>query len=316
MSRWLLILAVITACGPKLEGGVDAGGGSIDDQLDGGSTGVHLSPPFAPADLGAQVTQLSTGVMSDRAPATPGDDAINDYVAGRFTAAGLTVTREAFADASGHVTANIIGVRPGLDPTDVIVVGAHHDTLPGLPGANDNASGVVALLAIADSLQASQLQRTVIFVSFGAEEDPGLAEGATYFLHDPANPTAHVVFMVNLSMVGTYTQQSVVYALGAMVSDTAYNLLEPMAEDSDLIWDLGYNDSGSDQVAFCDANIPYTYMWTPDDDCDHDACDTADRIDTQELGEIALFTSDFVGQLANTTADLAAERQQNGCHDQ
>ncbi len=313
MSRWLLILTVSAACGPKVTPG------ALDDQVDGGlaadagPTLSGLGSAFDPTHLGTEITDLSTGPMADRSPATPGDLAVEDYITTKLTAAGLTVTREQFADATGKVTQNIIGTRVGLDPTDIIVVGAHHDTLPGLPGANDNASGVVSLIAIAEDLASRQLQRTIMFVSFGSEEEPGLADGAKYLLADPTFPAASVVFMLNLDMVGSYMQTSVVYALGATTSKTGNKLLEPMADASALTWELDLNDSNSDQVEFCKAKIPYTYLFTPDDACYHQSCDTPDRVDLPDLAQIGSFASDFVAQLANSTADLAGEQKQNGC---
>lgn len=62
----------------------------------------------------------------------------------------------------------------GLEPADGdIVIGAHYDTVPGSPGANDNASGVAALLELGRMLRArTALRRSVRLVAFANEEEP------------------------------------------------------------------------------------------------------------------------------------------------
>src|SRR6185295_14296502 len=99
---------------------------------------------------------------------------------------------------------------------DIVIVGAHHDHLgDGHLGANDNASGVVALLAIAQAIQQhGPRHRTIGFVAFGGEE-LGLV-GSTYFAaHAPDSlPLARVVYDINLDMVGSYAQAGAVYAMG------------------------------------------------------------------------------------------------------
>jgi hypothetical protein len=315
MSRWLIVLAVMTGCGPTLSSGGDGDAGlAIDDQLDAG--GPALAAAFDTHTLADGVTRLSTGVMSDRSPGSPGDQAAGDYIFNKLTGLGLATTRQAFADATGRITENIVGIRQGLDPTDVIVVGAHHDSLAGQPGANDNASGVISLLAIADSLSTRQLQRTIYFVAFGSEEEPGLADGARHLVADPGFPIDRVVFMLNLDMVGSYDQEAVVYALGSSTSDTGRALIEPLAEASPLLWDLDQPGSDSDYVAFCERGVPYTYIFTSDPECYHDTCDTPDRIDVNDMAQLSSLASDFIAELANAPAALATERKLNGCHDQ
>lgn len=80
------------------------------------------------------------------------------------------------SDHPGRVGVNVIGALAGAN-TDLpaVVVGAHYDTRPGSPGADDNASGVAAMIECARALSARRLTRPVLFVAFDAEErqDPG-----------------------------------------------------------------------------------------------------------------------------------------------
>lgn len=76
---------------------------------------------------------------------------------------------------------NVIAELPGTDLSlPAVVVTAHHDTQAGNPGADDNGSGVMALLELARVLAPAPRQRTVRFISFGAEEQ--LSVGATAYL--------------------------------------------------------------------------------------------------------------------------------------
>jgi len=95
-----------------------------------------------------------------------------EYVARELEAAGLEVDRHGF-DFRGSRHRNVRGVRRGRDPdAPRILLGAHYDTVPGSPGADDNASGVAALLETARCLPTAG-RRTVEFVGFDLEEPQG-----------------------------------------------------------------------------------------------------------------------------------------------
>jgi aminopeptidase YwaD len=105
---------------------------------------------------------------------------------------------------------NVVGLLPGADPAlrgQAVVVGAHLDHVgeqAGLlfPGANDNASGAAAVLALADAFARGGVRprRTVVFALFSSEES-GLF-GAKRFVERPPVPLDHVVAMLNLDCVG------------------------------------------------------------------------------------------------------------------
>ena len=75
--------------------------------------------------------------------------------------------------------ANIEAEIRGQDsPQDIVIVGAHYDTARGSPGANDNGSGVAALLALVRSLVNERSSRSLRFVAFTNEERPFLRTAA------------------------------------------------------------------------------------------------------------------------------------------
>ncbi|MFC6664532.1 M28 family metallopeptidase [Deinococcus radiopugnans] len=100
-----------------------------------------------------------------------------------------------FRRVTGH---NLIAARVNAAPQ--IVFGAHLDSVNGSPGANDNASGVLAVLATARRAATLPLAEQAWFVLFDAEED-GLY-GSRAFARDPAYPIRETRAMFNLDMVG------------------------------------------------------------------------------------------------------------------
>jgi len=94
------------------------------------------------------------------------------YIAKSFEYMGYSPTKETY-DAVGVKVSNIIAELPGTVKIDeIVVIGAHYDSAPGTPGANDNASAVAGLLEIARALKGRQFERTVRFVAFVNEEPP------------------------------------------------------------------------------------------------------------------------------------------------
>lgn len=99
---------------------------------------------------------------------------------------------------------NVIGELPGTDPAaGVIYVGAHHDTQADSVGADDNGTGVAAILGLAGAMAGSPRRRTIRFVSFGAEEQ--LSVGSAVFVRRHRDDiAAHGRFMFNFDTLGSH----------------------------------------------------------------------------------------------------------------
>lgn len=109
-------------------------------------------------------------------------------------------------------TRNVVGILPGRDPKlkgQVILLSAHMDHLGVRKGANgdeiyhgadDDASGCVAVLELARELSGEPPKRTVIFVFFGSEETGG--QGNEYFLEHPPVPLKSIVANLEFEMIG------------------------------------------------------------------------------------------------------------------
>ncbi len=93
-----------------------------------------------------------------------------DWVDGQLADAGFSVVRQRYEVPEGECC-NLVAERRGTKaPEEIVVVGAHYDTAAGTPGADDNASGVAALLALARSFGAAAPECTLRFVAFTNEE--------------------------------------------------------------------------------------------------------------------------------------------------
>src|SRR4051812_7939617 len=290
----------------------------------GAASCVAAGAPYDPAALRARVAQLAAPALDGRAAGSPGDAATRKAIVDRFRCLGLVPggadgSYEQPFVADGQPTANLVGYLPGTDPVvggDIIIVGAHHDHLgDGYLGANDNASGVAAMLAIAQAVrQHGGRHRTIGFVAFGGEE-LGLL-GSNHFVGDPPAqlPLSRVVYDINLDMVGSYGSTNAVYAMGTFGGLPATAIVKALkAEHPALHVGTGGRGSGSDHEAFCAAGVPYVFFWTPDKRCYHERCDTAERLDAAHLAQITALAGALVERLADTATDLARSRSRLGC---
>ena len=166
------------------------------------------------------------------------------------------------------LAANVVGqVRGTAVPDSVLMVTAHFDGLGSLgpdhyfPGANDNASGVAMLLALAESVKARPLRYTVVFAALGGEES-GL-KGARYLAWRTPFPIESVRFLVNFDMVASAEDGLLVF--GGRDQPEAYALLERLnAEQGDGPLAARSNRANSDHWAFTERGVPAFYLLTKD----------------------------------------------------
>ncbi len=130
------------------------------------------------------------------------------YIEQQFTGIGDTVVRQTYHAGSAEV-ANLVVERPGIThPDQIVVLGAHYDTVPTTPGADDNASAVAMLIETARILFSIQTQRTLRFVSFPCEEPPHFytdTMGSEHYARSCRARNENIVGMICLEMVGYYS---------------------------------------------------------------------------------------------------------------
>ena len=132
------------------------------------------------------------------------------YIRAEFEAAGYELNIQSFP-SRGETLDNLEAVLPGHDAADeIIVVGAHYDSVAGSPGADDNASGVAALLELARLLAGTTLSRSVYFVAFANEEAPffyGDEMGSNLYAARAQAQGKRIAAMLSLETMGYFTDQ-------------------------------------------------------------------------------------------------------------
>jgi hypothetical protein len=122
------------------------------------------------AELVADVKALAGDIGERNLNRYPKLLAAADYIEASVTRSGLTPRRDSY-DLRGRACHNIEVEIRGTRP-ETLVVGAHYDSVSGSPGANDNASGVAGLLALARRFAGKPCGQTLRFVAFVNEEPP------------------------------------------------------------------------------------------------------------------------------------------------
>lgn len=293
------------------------------------------------ASLLADVRTLADPAMQGRAVGTPGGKKARDYVLQRFRDTGLapvgaslehpfTFTpgrgirfwRAKFWQERKPVPGvNVVGqIRGTVDPESVIVVSAHYDHL-GLrrgklyPGADDNASGIAAMLAIARHFRANPPRHTLVFVAFDAEE-AGL-KGAFAFLENPPVPLQSILLNVNFDMVSR-NDEGEIFASGLHANPQLRPMLDKVRVDSIATILYGHDKPGfyrvdddwtmqSDQGAFHLRDIPFLYFGVADHDDYHSPTDTFENIEPKFFISVADALIDVIAAL--DAADAAQLRR-------
>ncbi len=166
------------------------------------------SPLKLAARLRAHVQTLA-GDIGERHVRRPQSlHAAEDYIAGQFRALGYGVARQTYL-AERVESTNLEVARPGTGRADeIVLVGAHYDTVTGTPGADDNASGVAGLIEIARALRDAHGARTVKLVAFVNEEPPFFYSGqmgSRVYAHAARARGDDIRVMLSLEMLGYYS---------------------------------------------------------------------------------------------------------------
>jgi hypothetical protein len=301
--------------GSAAEAGSDAA--SVD-----GETRDRLWFPTE-ASVAAHVTSLADPTLRGRGGGTADEAAAADKVATWMREAGVEPAGEhgflqPFTYLGDKKSQNVVGIVRGTDArAGHIIVGAHYDHLGVVggqihPGADDNASGTAALVAIGAALtrDGQRPVRTVLLVAFGAEEE-GL-HGSQHYAAHPRRPLDEAALMINLDMVGRaqfltakeYTLGRMVVpgnAIGALASpgevalttqvkDIASREGRPVVAASDygplealIRPQIEYR---GDHKSFAERGVRYLWLSTSMHDDYHLPTDTADKVDPATIATV------------------------------
>ena len=200
-QRWLLIVAL------------SAGAMLFVTQMPGGSF-RRVLPPLTPEQvvvrdrLRAHVARLAGEIGERNLWRYPALQEAAAYIEETFAATGYAPDPQTF-ESGGKSVRNLAVELPGVTrPDEIVVVGAHYDSVLGSPGANDNGSGVAALLEIARLLRDRRLGRTVRLVAFVNEEPPfyhSREMGSVRYAERARARGERVTAMLSLETIGYYT---------------------------------------------------------------------------------------------------------------
>ncbi len=278
------------------------------------------------------VRTLSSAEFAGRKTGTEGSRKAQSFVRARFTSLGL---RSFGSDYAQHFSfthhsikglllpgrrykteypaaTNLVGYLPGvLRPERFIVISAHYDHL-GIkngklyPGADDNASGVAAMLAIGAWFSSNPPQHSVVFAAFDSEEE-GL-QGAKAFMAALPFPRAQLALNLNMDML-SHNDKNEIFVAGTRYSPALRPLLAQVALRSTVNIRLGHDrpqwmtgavedwTHASDQGPFRDAGVPFLYVGVADHPDYHAPGDTFVHINQAFFGNVAQMLIDLASQL-------------------
>jgi hypothetical protein len=230
------------------------------------------------------------------------------------------------SDAPPQSSANVAGLLVGTDPAlrdETILVTSHYDHL-GVqngklyPGANDNASGVVAMLEAARLVAERPLPRSVLFVSFGSEEQ--LMLGSYHYVAHPLRPLEKTVAVINLDMMGrneehtaesrgayelTAAASDQLNLVGAVFSRDLETVLRKEAPAVGLALSTKFDRDSSmralfrcDHLPFLQKRIPAVWLFGGFHPGYHEPVDTVDRLDFDKMARVVSLTVATVRNLA------------------
>ena len=290
----------------------------------------------APSRLQGDVSYLAGDRLEGRRIGSAGAGMAADYLAERFQELGLrpaaglsgwfqdfTVSPDAPAvrgtEFGGVKGRNVVGILPGRDPKlagQYIVIGAHYDHLGlggpgsldpdsvGVPhnGADDNASGVVAMLEVARRLSLRPPARSVLFLAFSGEEE-GLL-GSAAWVKAPAVPNDSVVAMLNFDMVGRLRDDKLI-VYGVETATEWRPLLDSLNATAGFRMTAQGDGYGpSDHTSFTVAKRPVLHLFTGTHEDYHRTTDDWQKINLDGIERVALFASNIVWSVGNRGGGL------------
>lgn len=294
-----LLAAVLLTCGR--DGTAPVGEGAVD------RAAAVITPSLVERDVGV----LAADSLLGRRTPSPGLTAASLYIEAAFQSAGLSVGgdqgyRQTYPCAGATaLPTNVIAALHGSDPRladSWVTVTAHYDHVGiGMPdergdsiynGADDNASGTAALLAVARAFAAlpTKPARSIAFVAVSGEE-LGFV-GAWQFLEHRPRAIGTIVANINLDMVGR-NAPDLLYGMGESLSSLGTAFRRQVARHPELGLrpeaeiQLPPSYQASDQIAFAGSGIPAIFLHTGSHVDLHRPSDELSRLDTDKAARVA-----------------------------
>jgi Zn-dependent M28 family amino/carboxypeptidase len=258
-----------------------------------------------PDDLLKHIEFLSSNDLGGRETSSEGNLKARSYILENLRSLDLVeplypdfIQSFSFENPRRKITydnaANLVALIPGSESKRVLVITAHYDHVGiGRPnsqgdsifnGADDNASGTSALLALADYFSKNRPKHALMFVALDGEE-MGL-KGAKALLEDFPYPLEQIVLNINMDMISR-NEQNELYASGTYHHPKLKPILEKAAKGSNPTLKFGHDIPGtgsedwtksSDHGAFFDKKVPHIYFGVEDHEDYHKQSDEFENI--------------------------------------
>lgn len=263
-------------------------------------------------DIRKHIAVLASDSFEGRATGSDGFEKAANYVSRHFEQNGVVPAGSSYyqtfkietktvrskvhlehASEDSVETMNVVGIKKGtINPDEYVVITAHLDHLGKKQdsiyhGANDNASGVAVMMAVAAALKDIPTKRSVIFIAFTGEE-VGLM-GSAYFVTHPPIDLKKIRFMINLDLVGSGTNGIMVQGVNG--HEEMFSEIQ-MVNQKYFQFELGTrpNSPNSDQYYFHLLGVPAFFMYAYNGTMPyHSPGDTADKIDAFVVENVAKF---------------------------
>ncbi len=231
------------------------------------------------------------------------------YIAERFRDLGYNVRIQRF-DVDGGTSRNVVAWWPDSLRYPVIL-GGHMDTVPGAPGANDNASGVAVLLETARLVAGHPKARYVRFVAFGSEEygtDGRHHVGSQVFVNR-LGPRGRNRLAGAISVDMVAAGRPLLVGTSGIGPAVVARALFRKIDNAGIAVDYRTLCDCSDNGPFEHAGIPASFMWSgPQPCCYHSPDDTVPNMEPNDLERSGRALRAFVGQLTRSMIDRFRQR--------
>jgi len=330
----LLFLAVVLlSCGSKKSLGIN------DDTIKN-----KFAAEIKANEIKEHLYIFASDILEGRRTGEKGQKMAANYISAYYKNLGLKapkghdnylqeIPKEFFNGKSNAASENVVAyIRGSEKPDEIIVISAHYDHL-GMDGeevyngADDDASGTSAVLAIAQAFQKAKKagygpKRTILFLNVTGEEE-GLF-GSRYYTSHPLFPLANTVVNLNIDMVGRVDEKhkgkpEYIYLIGA---DKLSSELHKLSEQTNKKYtkfklDYTYNDEKdpnrfyyrSDHYNFAKNNIPVIFYFNGVHEDYHKTTDTADKINYEILAKRAQLVFYTAWEIANRENRLVVDKK-------
>lgn len=282
-------------------------------------------------DLKKHLEYLSSPELEGRMSGKRGNVTTANFIAEEFEKYGLAVEFHKLGirrmnngpknEIGDNFTQNVYGILEGTsNKNEIVIVGAHMDHIgygPNMsrsprnievhPGADDNASGTVALLQIAKALSklTDKPKRTIVFQAYSAEE-MGLL-GSRHYCDNPLYPKDQPsinkhVFMLNMDMIGRLGAGE--YFAGFSEGESSIDIamiIDKLENKYKFAKNItSRKTGGSDHASFYNKKVPIAFLHTGGHSDYHTPNDVSNKINFDGIAQIAKYAAELTFEVANS----------------